>query len=386
MLIPTSASRLMADRVTVHTDRMAHGGRAIGRVNGQVIFVTGAYPGETVEAEITGQGRRYLDTRATVILEPSPVRIEPPCPHFGICGGCQWQSAAYGAQLEWKRQVVAEQLAHLGRLPDIDVRPTLAPGPEYRYRNRMDFKIVAGRPALLKLSSHEPVKLDVCLVMADLLHPLFSHLSPPPGAERVTLRAGIRTGETLVLFDDDHGTLHEMVDGAGFRITGRTFFQVNTTGAELLVALVKEALTPDATEVLLDGYAGGGLFSATVGRRCREVVAVESDRVTVDDLRHNTAVTVVKGRFEQSRSRLPNRWDIAVVDPPRAGLRPEGVAVVCGGRPRAIAYVACDPASFARDAALITSRGYSLDWVQPVDMFPQTFHIELVGRFVLGST
>jgi 23S rRNA (uracil1939-C5)-methyltransferase len=365
----------------IRTDRMSHGGRAVGRIAGQVVFVTGAYPGETVEAEITGEGKRHLEAHAITVVDPSPARVEPPCPHFGTCGGCQWQTASYAYQLLWKREIVADQLAHLGRLPEAHVRPTLAPGPEYGYRNRMDFKVVAGRPALLRHASHEPVQLDVCLLMAAPLQPLFHELPSPLRAERVTLRAGVETGETLVLFDDETGVVHEKVAGVRFRITGNAFFQVNTPGAEALVALVNEALVPGADDVLLDGYAGGGLFSATAGKVCSEVVAVESDRVAAEDLNHNTSATVIRGRFERSRSRLPRRWALAVVDPPRSGLASEGVDVVTSGRPRAIAYVACDPASFARDAALLTSRGYELDWVQPVDMFPQTFHIEMVGRF-----
>jgi 23S rRNA (uracil1939-C5)-methyltransferase len=366
----------------IRTDRMSHGGRAVGRVAGQVVFVARAYPGETVEAEITGGGKRHLEAQAITVVAPSPARVEPPCPHFGTCGGCQWQTASYSYQLVWKREVVADQLAHLGRLPEARVRPTLAPGPEYRYRNRMDFKVVAGRLALLRYESHEPVQLDVCLLMADPLQPLFHELQSPLGAERVTLRAGVETGETLVLFDDETGVVHEKVAGVRFRITGHAFFQVNTPGAEALVALVNEALIPEADDVLLDGYAGGGLYSATAGRMCREVVAIESDREAIVDLKHNTSATVITGRFERSRSRLPRHWDLAVVDPPRSGLASEGVGVVTAGRPRAIAYVACDPASFARDAALLTGHGYQLDWVQPVDMFPQTFHIEMVGRFI----
>lgn len=367
--------------IRVHTDGMSHGGRAVGRIDGQVVFVTGAYPGETVEAVVTGGGRRHLEARTLTVLDPSPGRVDAPCPHFGICGGCQWQTAAYAFQLDWKREVVADQLLHLGRLPEIEVLPTLAPGPAYGYRNRMDFKLVGGRPALLRAASHEPVQLDVCLLMADAMQPLFHDLQPPPGTERVTLRAGIGTGETLVLFDDETGILHEKVAGVVFRITGQAFFQVNTAGAESLVALVDRALSPGSGDVMLDGYSGGGLFSATVGGGCKAVVAVESDRIATEDLAYNTSARVIKGRFERSLSRLPARFDLAMVDPPRAGLGVEGVGVLISGRPRAIAYVSCDPASFARDAALLIGHGYRLDWVQPVDMFPQTFHIEMVGAF-----
>jgi 23S rRNA (uracil1939-C5)-methyltransferase len=200
------------------------------------------------------------------------------------------------------------------------------------------------------------------------------------GASRVTLRAGIRTGEELRLIDDQFGRIHEEVAGRRLRISGRAFFQNNTDGAEVLVDLVTRALAPQAGEMLLDGYAGGGLFAATVGMGC-EVVAVESDPLTVTDLAFNTDAEILPGQLERV-SGLPPHWDVAVVDPPRTGLGVEAVKVLVGGGPRTIAYVSCDPASFARDAALLDVSGYHLEWVQPLDLFPQTFHIEVVGKFV----
>ena len=185
----------------------------------------------------------------------------------------------------------------------------------------------------------------------------------------------------MPLFEEETGTLEEVVAGVPFRITGRAFFQNNTAGAEALVVVVNEVLQPDANDVLVDGYAGGGLFAATVGRDCRRVIGVESDRVAASDFEHNTGARPLRSPFEASAGMLPNKFDLAVVDPPRVGLGRGGVAVVTGGRPRAIAYVSCDAASFARDSRLLSDRGYSLAWVQPVDMFPQTFHVELVGCF-----
>ncbi|HKX74017.1 MAG TPA: hypothetical protein VJR05_01365, partial [Acidimicrobiia bacterium] len=137
---------------------------------------------------------------------------------------------------------------------------------------------------------------------------------------------------------------------------------------------------PQEGEVLLDGYAGGGLFAATVGAGL-ETVAVESDPVAVSDLVFNTDAKVVAGRLERVEG-LPPHWDVAVVDPPRTGLGMAAVEVLVGGAPRAIAYVSCDPASFARDAASLEGSGYHLEWVQPLDLFPQTFHIEMVGKFL----
>lgn len=367
--------------IEVTTASMAHGGRSVARDEGRVVFVAGAYPQEVVEAEVTEAKKRHSFARAISILEPSPHRRVAPCPHFGPCGGCQWQSAQHGAQAEWKREVVADQLRFVGKLDAVDVRPTISPGPEFGYRNRMDFSIVGGRPALHREESSELVELSVCLLLVDPLFQLFVDLPVRPLAERVTLRAGVATGETAVLFDHENGRIHEEVAGHRFQITDRAFFQANTAGAEELVRLVTDALSPGPTDRMLDGYAGGGLFAATVGAGCREVVAVESDPVALADLKANTDSIAVRAKFERSLPRLPEAWDIAVVDPPRAGLGREGVETVVAGRPRTIALVACDPAAFARDALLLTNAGYRLENAQPVDMFPQTFHIEIVGAF-----
>jgi 23S rRNA (uracil1939-C5)-methyltransferase len=245
----------------------------------------------------------------------------------------------------------------------------------------MDYHLVDGRPALYRADSHESVELATCLLLSEPLLQLFMDLPRRPRSERVTLRAGLHTGETAVLFDDDRGVVHEIVGGHRFRITDRAFFQTNTAGAEELVRLVGEVLTPTNDEVLVDGYAGGGLFAATVGASCRQVFAVESEPTALSDLAHNSGATIVDARYEGSRAHLPRKWDLAVVDPPRAGLGADGVAVVVAGSPRAIAYVSCDAASFARDAGLLATAGYRLQSAQPVDMFPQTFHVEIVGSF-----
>ena len=371
--------------VRIVAGAMAHGGRAVAHHDGQVVFVEGAYPGESVHVEITGGGKRHLFARVTSVEEPSPARVEAPCIHFGSCGGCQWQSAEYRAQLEWKQAIVFDQLAHLGRMPDAGVRNTIAPGPPYGYRNRMDFKLLRGRPALSRAASHELVSIDKCHLMVPPLEALFHALPARPEASRVTIRAGAATGQTLAMYDGETGMIEEVVAGCTFRITGRAFFQNNTAGAEALVALVREALEPGRTDVMIDGYAGGGLFAATVGRDCHKVLGVESDRITAADFEHNVGVRAIRRKFESSASLLPKAFDLAVVDPPRSGLGKEGVGVLTGGKPRRIAYVSCDPASFARDARLLGEQGYALKWVQPVDMFPQTFHVEMVGCFERGG-
>lgn len=389
---------------------MAHGGAAIGRVDGKAHFVDGAMPGELVRGEVVQDKESWARVELREVLQPSPARIEPPCPHFAACGGCQWQYAEHEAQLEWKRSIVAGQLSHLGGLSDPPVAATVSPGPPYGYRNRMDFSIADGALALTRRGTHDLVPITECHLLLPTLVPVFDRIGGLEGARGLTLRASATSGEVLAIVrgrvPDDapgwdcavsrrdrtgvhpvigSGELHETIAGIRLRITGDAFFQNNTAGAQALVALVEDALEPGHGDVLLDGYAGGGLFGATVGRHAGSVIAVESNSLATFDLRHNLAAaevdhTIVREPFEQAD--LNATWDLAVVDPPREGLRRDGVATVVSGGPRTIVYVSCDPASLARDVRHLEEVGYRLEHATPVDLFPQTFHVETVARFV----
>ena len=397
--------------IEITTRDMAHGGEAVARDDrGKVYFVAGALPDERIRAVVTADKGSWARAELQAVLEPSPLRIAPPCPHFGVCGGCHWQFADYHAQLQWKEATVAGQLRHLGRIPDPDVRRIVAPGEPYGYRNRMDFKVVAGKPALHRSRSRDLVPLDECLLLAHPLANLFDRLGDLQGVDAVTLRAGLRTGEMLVLLDgekpdqagdwdvtiverdrrglrfDGEPYIHEDVAGVRFRISADAFFQVNTAGADALVRLVVQALELGPDVVVLDAYSGGGLFSCTAGANAGRVIAVESDESALRDLRHNSEragvdVRVVPGRFEEVAGDLGEYWTAAIVDPPRTGLGRSGVAAVTAAEPGAIAYVSCDPASLGRDANLLAEAGYELDWARPVDLFPQTFHVETVAVF-----
>jgi len=394
---------------------MAHGGEAVGRVDGKAHFVAGAIPGELVTAEVVADRGRWARARLIDVLEPSPLRVVPPCPVFGTCGGCTWQFADYELQLDWKRSTVAGQLAHLGGIEDPPVQPTVPAETPYGYRNRMDFAVLDGRPALHRARSDHLVALDECLLLHPTVAELFDQLGDLGGVRKVTLRSGTRTGHRLAVLEGNvpgqanewearlvrrrGGSLQaikgkpwieEQVAGTVFRIPAGAFFQVNTPAADQLVRLVGEALAVEPNDVLLDGYAGVGLFAATVGSEARAVHAVESGRDAARACRGNLErhvpgrFTVTRARFERLSMPDHRAWTVAVVDPPRSGLEDAGVAVVTGPEPRAIAYVSCDPAALARDARSLAERGYRLVWATPVDMFPQTFHIETVACFVRG--
>ncbi len=399
----------------VPTD-IAHGGEAVARVEGKAFFVAGVIPGERVRGEVVVDKGAWGRIRLLDVLNPAPERIDPPCPHFSECGGCQWQFVDHAAQLRWKTSVVAGQLAHLGTLTDPPVRNTIPVGTPFGYRNRMDFAVDHDRPALYRSRSRRAVPLDLCLLLRPELAAVFERLGDLSGMHRLTLRAGVTTGEVLAIVGgripeqasswgcavaqtrrgavypvSGDPTVHEVIDGVRFRITGRAFFQSNTPGAEVLVRLAGEAAAVTPADTLLDAYAGGGLFGATIGRGAGRVVGVESDHVAFTDLRTNLRAAgladhqAVHGTVETVVANLDEYWDVAIVDPPREGLGEPGVAAVTAARPRTVVYVSCDPASLGRDTRLLAQGGYRLEWAAPVDLFPQTYHVETVARFTRAA-
>ncbi|MGB5655381.1 MAG: TRAM domain-containing protein [Acidimicrobiia bacterium] len=309
-------------------DSIAHGGEGVGRIDGKAHFVAGAIPGERVEIEVVREKRRWARAKLIRVVEASHDRVEAPCPAFGACGGCTWQYAAYERQLEWKRDVVAGQLAHLGRLDHIDVRPTMAPGSPFAYRNRMDFAVSDGRPALHEHASNRLVALDGCPLLKPQLAERFAALGDLTDVHKIVLRTGVNTGDSLILLEgrvpdqasrwdasvivrsrDDLHTLRgrpwfeEEIDGVRFRVPAASFFQVNTEGAEMLVALVREAAGVTTDDVLLDGYAGVGLFAATVGRSARRVVTIDSEKASFRAITGNLGA-VVPDRFHSMLGRF----------------------------------------------------------------------------------
>ena len=395
---------------TLRTHDMAHGGDAVGRHDGKAYFVAGALPDETVTITDVVDRGSFAKADLLEVVEANPGRVTPSCPHFSECGGCQWQYAGYPAQLEMKRTVVAGQLRHLGRIADPPVRDTVAPGPPLGYRNKMAFNVIDGQPAQFRKGTHTLVPIEACQLLVPELADWYARLGPLDGVERIVIRAGTRTGERLAVIDGeipaqaddwevavvhrDRGRLtrvigpdhiHEIVADRRFRITGPAFFQVNTPGADALVRLVDEALAPTIDDVLLDAYSGGGLFSVTVGAGAGRVVAVETGAEAVADLQHNLRsndcynAELIDGRVEEVLADPVDDWTIAIADPPRTGLGLEGVMGITQPRPRAVAYVSCDPASFARDVRHFAELDYQLEWAAPVDLFPQSFHIETVG-------
>ena len=395
----------------LHPHDMAHGGEAVARHDGKAYFIPGAMPGEVVEATVVEDKGSWARTALVEVLVASPDRRTPPCPYAQDCGGCQWQFASEQPQRRWKRETVVGQLQHLGKIADPIVHETVEPGHGLGYRNRMDFHVAEGKPALFRSRSNDLVPLGSCMLMVDELQDTFARLGDLTGVEKLTLRAGTRTGKRVAVIegevpeqiaDWDAAVVHkkgnsltpllgdrvftEIVGGVVFEIPADGFFQNNTEGADALVQLVRDVLEVAEDETLLDGYCGVGLFGATVGQDAARVIGIESTPGAAKYARSNMTAAgvenhIIAGSFTKDIDKLDEYWDVAVVDPPRKGLGQRGVEAVTAAMPRRIAYVACDPASLARDARLLESYGYEFIEATPVDMFPQTYHIEIVARF-----
>lgn len=384
---------------------MAVGGEAVARDDaGRVVFVHGALVGERVLVELTEERKTFARASVVEVLDPSVDRREPPCPNVRRgCGGCDWQHMAPATQADHRQASVIESLQRLGGITDPDVR-TGAPLATERYRTTVRCAVVDGRVAYRRRRSHDLLTVDDCLVAHPLIADLITH-GRFGSAREVTLRAGARTSERLVLahptaegvvVPDDTlvvGTAdvrqgrrawyHEEVAGRRWRISATSFFQARPDGAEALVEAVGAAvheLVPDAS-TMVDLCSGVGLFAGTAGAG-RRVVAVERHRAAVADARHNLAdddVRHVRSGFEGWRA---SPAEIVVADPSRSGLGPAGVRTVAAVGATAVVLVSCDPAALGRDADLLQAVGYRYIGSVLVDLFPHTSHVEVVSRFL----
>jgi tRNA/tmRNA/rRNA uracil-C5-methylase (TrmA/RlmC/RlmD family) len=411
------------DRVELTVGAPAHGGHCVARLggpHGRVVFVRHALPGETVTAEITELHKGFLRADAVEIHTASADRVPPPCPyaHPGGCGGCDLQHVADDAQLRWKEAIVSEQLRRLAGLsPAVRVvaLPTASgrTGPDgpatggrlLGWRSRVRYAVDAtGRAGLLQHRSHQVVPIDRCRIAHPAIQELdllartwddagaleavaatggdVAVLARPAGRGPVPVDDPTEVAPAFGVRLSGPDEVIELAGGRAWRVPAGAFWQVHPAAADTLVGAVLELLEPAPGEVCWDLYGGAGLFAGALAERTgTKVTLVESSALGAASARANLdglPVEVVEARVESALRRLPDP-DLVVLDPPRAGAGARVVRGIVAAAPRAVAYVACDPAALARDVATFGTLGWRLADLRAYDCFPMTQHVECVA-------
>ena len=381
--------------LTVRLTDIGPGGAALGWKDGRVVLAPYGIPGETVCLEVTRSKGARIEGTVTQVLQPSPHRISPPCPYFGACGGCQWQHIDYEHQLELKRRILKQQLERIGKIQSPYVPPTLPSPQQWNYRNHARFSMGRNNElGFIETDGRRFLQVDSCGLMHPQINRTLGKLQGKGSrAHQVSVRYGTGTGETMIQpaqsaidCEPPQSYFSETLFGYRFRISGPSFFQVNTPQAEQLIAAVRDRLDLKGNEVLVDAYAGVGTFAVLLASYVKQVIAIEESSAAVSDARVNCApfknIEIVIGKTEAVLPRLEEHPDAVILDPPRVGCQGDVLDALVFLAPRRIVYVSCDPATLARDMGILCQRGYRLLESLPVDMFPQTNHIESVNTLV----
>ncbi len=398
---PNAPRSTLEDRFELDIERIAKGGDGIGvGPDGRVVFVDGGVPGDRVEVRITVDKKRFRRGEVVRIVDPSPDRVEPPCPHVADgCGGCDWQHISIEAQHDLRLRIVTDALERIGKIesPPVVAGATL---PAEHYRTMIRAAVDGDRAGYRAPTSHRVVVPESCRIA----HPLAEEILITgrfPGADEVTIKIGGNTGERLVIVspsaagctvpdgvamigrdeldDGASAAIVDRVDGVELRISADSFFQSRTDGAEALVAAAATMIEDAADGPLVDAYCGGGLFAALLGGE-RMVTGVESSRSSLADARINLGpdAEVHEASVEQW---WPSPAAVVIADPARAGLGKAAVEVLVATGATTLVLVSCDPASLGRDAALLIDSGFSLREVRVFDLFGHTSHVETVAHF-----
>lgn len=393
----TELSVRIGDEVELDILRVANGGFCIARHEGKVVFVRHSLPGERVVAEITDITAKFFRADAIEVLVASDDRVEPPCQYARQCGGCDWQHASLPAQRELKSEVVREQLGHLGKVSEVNGKPleqfqvealsAIETGLHWRTRNRYasigDFGVGMRMPR-----SHSVIEIEDCLIAVEgsvALAESAIHLGEP---EIQTAQSS--AGQHVVVDARGGPWLDEQVGERSWRIHASSFWQVHKNAPSVLVDAVRKFAALQPGQSVLDLYSGSALFAASlcadVGER-GSVVAVESAIDAVRDARRSCSdlpqIDLVTSDVNKWLTANKNeKFDVVVLDPPRAGAGAAVIEKVSNMAKYAIVYVSCDPSSLARDTALLAEQGWTLRKLRGFDAFPMTAHVECVAAFI----
>jgi tRNA/tmRNA/rRNA uracil-C5-methylase (TrmA/RlmC/RlmD family) len=381
-------------------DTLTNLGTGLGRVNGWVVMVPLTVPGEKVRARVWRNKANYSDADLIEVLEKSPDRIEPRCPLFGKCGGCQYQHMTYAAQLIWKRKHVEELMKRLAKI-EVEVEPTHPSPLEFGYRSKITPHYEpprdGGKMAIgfLGMNTRAVIDIPQCPIASDAIN---AALPAEREKIQVTARSGtLKRGGTLLLRDTGHGvetvmneTAETTVGSLKFRFPAGEFFQNNQhILADLLNYVIEQASAP-GLENLVDAYCGAGSFALWGASKFARVAGVEISERAIALANENaklngiTNCTFQQGNAEAIFDKID--FDAAksalIIDPPRAGCDHAFLEQLVKFGPARVVYVSCAPDTQARDLQFLAANGFKVERVQPFDLFPQTRHIESVATIV----
>ncbi len=412
--------------IDVTTESLAYGGSAIARHDGKALFVDGAVPAEKLRVRVTEDHGSWAKAEVVSILEPGPDRVSPPCPIVSECGGCPWQHVAYPAQLAAKQAAVTEALRRIGGLAGANVEPIL-PSPEtFGYRNRLSLRFEDGRIGFYQARTNRLVPVPDCLLAAPevrsalpVVERFVASLATrvmrveiasrgllPGVSVAVQSASRLRHGDTLAahaVVEDRASAVRGLVmHGRGWKrswgdprrrfevapgvvvdFPGASFGQVNTKANLDLVRTVVARCTAPVPARLVELYAGAGNFSFAIAARAGRVLAVDEDEGAVEAGRAAAREAGIRNlKFAAARAEdwlesAAGPVDVLLLDPPRSGLG-SAAARVAALRATRVVYVSCNPTTLARDLRTLVDGGYRVAGVTPIDLFPQTFHVETV--------
>jgi 23S rRNA (uracil1939-C5)-methyltransferase len=389
----------------VEVEKLVYGGNGLGRHEGKVVFVPYTAPGDLASVRPIEQKKKYVRAEVTGMRRPGPRRVEPPCPHFLRCGGCQWQHLEYGLQVDAKRDILAGLFAHhFPATRTLPIAMKASPRPYgYRSRARVQTRSISNQVSVgfFRHRSHDVQDIDECpLLIASLNHALkevrgLCQSGALPAGGEWELAGTVEGDFAFAEVDAAPGTQGKTSPGVLFKSAGAfryattpaVFFQANEFMLEDLIATVLEDVP--AGSAALDLYAGAGFFTLPLAGRFQAVTAVESNprahqlcvnngsRAGLANIRALCAD--VRAWMRAAGSVTAPVFDLILLDPPRSGAEAEVIQTIAGWAPEVIVYVSCDPQTLVRDLALIPAREYRIERIIGLDLFPQTYHFETVA-------
>lgn len=393
-----SSALKIGDLIEVSIEKVAHGGHFIARHEGAVIFVRHAIPGELCTIEITSTGSSFNRADVVSVSQPSEFRVDPPCKfsHRAGCGGCDFQHISPAHQRKLKSDVITEQFTRIAKM-DLQVEVEEVGAPIGWRTRAIATTNRNGKLGFYKSRSHSIAPVDNCIICVDTMQ--FSDIAARPlkGDVRVEISAS-NTGERTIALAPTRGeekarvtegpaVLHENVVGRTLEVSQEAFWQSHKQAPELLTKTILEFAQLQQGEHVLDLYGGVGLFTAAIIDQVGptgHVDLIEGSKVATEDARRNFSqhknITIATGDVAKLLPRITSA-DVVVLDPPREGAGKDVVAQISALNPRAIVYVACDPAALARDTAYLQDHSYSLAELRAFDLFPMTHHIECVALY-----